>query len=81
MASHILEPIDKYHDKNAWIFQYDDTAHVESGNGETFNQVSDFENTTKRSKTNRSFALLWCKMSLFLEGMGPMKMLLPLHLV
>ena len=44
MASHILEPIDQYHDKNAWIFQYDDTAHVESGNGETFNQVSYFEN-------------------------------------
>ena len=47
MASHILEPIDQYHDKNAWIFQYDDTAHVESGNGETFNQVSDFENAVK----------------------------------
>ena len=45
MASHILEPIDQFHDKNAWIFQYDDTAHVESGNGETFNQVSYFENT------------------------------------
>ena len=40
MAGHILEPIDQFSDMNAWIFQYEDTAHVESGNGETFNQVS-----------------------------------------
>ena len=40
MAGHVLEPIDQFSDMNAWIFQYEDTAHVESGNGETFNQVS-----------------------------------------
>ena len=40
MAGHILEPIDQFSDMNAWIFQYEDTAHIESGNGETFNQVS-----------------------------------------
>jgi len=38
MKGHILEPIDQFSDMNAWIFQYEDTAHVESGNGETFNQ-------------------------------------------
>ena len=40
MAGHILEPIDQFSDMNAWIFQYEDTAHIESGNGETFNQVT-----------------------------------------
>ena len=40
MKGHILEPIDQFSDMNAWIFQYEDTAHVESGNGETFNQVT-----------------------------------------
>ena len=39
MASHILEPIDQFPDMNAWIFQYEETAHIEKGNGETFNQV------------------------------------------
>ena len=40
MAGHILEPIDQFSDMNAWIFQYEDTAHIESGDGETFNQVT-----------------------------------------
>ena len=40
MASHIIEPIDQFPNMRAWIFQYEDTAHIETGRGETFNQVS-----------------------------------------
>ena len=40
MASHILEPIDQFDSMQAWIFQYEETAHIQSGFGETFNQVS-----------------------------------------
>lgn len=39
MASHILEPIHQFPDMQAWIFQYEETAHIGTGNGETFNQV------------------------------------------
>ena len=39
MASHILEPIDQFQNMRAWIFQYEDTAHIEGKFGETFNQV------------------------------------------
>jgi hypothetical protein len=38
-ASHILEPIDKFPHRRAWIFQYEDTAYIDYGWGETFNQV------------------------------------------
>ena len=39
MASHILEPIHRFPSLSAWIFQYEETAHVSTGFGETFNQV------------------------------------------
>ena len=42
MTSHILEPIEQFPNLRAWIFQYEDTAHIETGYGETFNQVSYF---------------------------------------
>ena len=40
MASHILEPIDQFKKMRAWIFQYEDTAHIDNKFGETFNQVN-----------------------------------------
>ena len=42
MASHILEPIDQFKKMRAWIFQYEDTAHIDNKFGETFNQVNRF---------------------------------------
>ena len=38
MGAHILEPIDQFATMNAWIFQYEDTAHIPTGRGETFNE-------------------------------------------
>ena len=52
MAAHILEPIDRYADKNAWIFQYVDTAHISTGRGETFNEVSH----NRPNKTDKAFS-------------------------
>lgn len=38
MNDRILDPIFNDPYKTAWIFQYEDTAHIETGTGETFNE-------------------------------------------
>ena len=38
MTSHLLDPILMHRDMVAWVPQYEDTASISTGRGETFNQ-------------------------------------------
>jgi hypothetical protein len=44
MTDKILDPIYRHPDLLAWVYQYDGSAYITTGHGESFNEVSNVTN-------------------------------------